>query len=152
MLKPRTMPQGPVTIRRGRRTDFPTLMQLLAPTALQEREKAQVRYWRRVASSPLHDFYVAEQEGTVCGMVLVSYIRSLTSQGWQAVLELVAPVSALRDVGLLLLTFAKTRAQQRGCQQIMVWNTTTNQSEQLTTLFCQAGFLRSGEVLSCALQ
>ena len=152
MLEPRTMSQGPITIRRGKRTDFPTLLQLLTPTALQEIEKAQIRYWRRVASDPAHDFYVAEQEGTVRGMVLVSYIRSLTSQGWQAVLDLVAPASALRDVGLLLLTFAKARAQQRGCQQIMVWNTATNQSEQLTMLFCQAGFLHSGEVLSCALR
>jgi N-acetylglutamate synthase-like GNAT family acetyltransferase len=152
MLEPRTMPQGPVTIRRGKRTDFPLLLQLLAPTALQERDKAQVRHWRRVASSLLHDFYVAEQEGTVCGMVLVSYIRSLTSQGWRAILDFVAPVSALDNVGLLLLTFAKTRAQQRGCQQIMVWTTTQDQSEELSTLFCQAGFLRSGEVLSCALQ
>ena len=152
MLEPRTMPQGPVTIRRGHRTDFPLLLQLLAPTALQEVEKTQVRYWRRVASSPLHDFYVAEQDGIVCGMVLVSYIRGLTSQGWRAILDFVAPVSALDDVGLLLLTFAKTRAQQRGCQQIMVWTTTQDQSEELTTLFCQAGFLRSGEVLSCALR
>jgi N-acetylglutamate synthase-like GNAT family acetyltransferase len=146
------MPQDPVTIRRGKRTDFPLLLQRLAPTALQEMEKAQVRYWRRVASSPIHDFYVAEQEGTVCGMVLVSYIRGLTSQGWRAILDFVAPVSAFSDVGPLLLTFAKTRAQQRGCQQIMVWTTTQDQSEELTTLFCQAGFLRSGEVLSCALR
>jgi len=152
MLEPRTMPQGPVTIRRGKRTDFPLLLQLLAPTALQERKKAQVRYWRRIASSPLHDFYVAEQEGAVRGIILVSYIRGLTTQGWRAILDLVAPVSALREVGLLLLTFAKTRAQQRGCQQIMVWHTTKDQAEELTTLFLQAGFLHSGEVLSCALQ
>ena len=152
MLEPRTMPQGPVTIRRGHRTDFPLLLQLLAPPAVQKRDKTQVRYWRRIASSPIHDFYVAEQEGIVCGMVLVSYIRSLTSQGWQAILDLVAPVSALRDAGLPLLTFAKIRAQQRGCQQIMVWHTTKDQSEELTTFFCQAGFIRSGEVLSCALR
>jgi N-acetylglutamate synthase-like GNAT family acetyltransferase len=146
------MPQGAVKIRRGKRTDFPRLLQLLAPTVPQETEKAQVRYWRRVASDPTHDFYVAEQEGAVRGMVLVSYIRGLTSQGWRAILDLVAPVSALRDVGLLLLNFAKTRAQQRGCHHIMVWNTPEEHSEELTALFVQAGFRHSGEVLSCALR
>jgi N-acetylglutamate synthase-like GNAT family acetyltransferase len=146
------MSQGPVTIRRGQRTDFPLLLQLLEPTALPEREKAQVRYWRRVASSPVHDFYVAEQEGIVHGMVLVSYIRGLRTQGWQAILDLVTPVSALLEVGPLLLDFAKARARRRGCQQIMVWHTTKDQTEELTTFFLQAGFLHSGEVLSCALQ
>ncbi|MSQ47502.1 MAG: hypothetical protein EXR78_03795 [Deltaproteobacteria bacterium] len=146
------MSQGPITIRRGQRTDFPLLLQLLSPTPSPEHEKAQVRYWRRVASSPVHDFYVAEQEGLVHGMVLVSYIRGLTTQGWQAILDLAAPVSALREVGPLLLDFAKIRARQRGCQRLMVWRTTQSQSpEELTTLFLQAGFLRSGEVLSCAL-
>jgi N-acetylglutamate synthase-like GNAT family acetyltransferase len=146
------MPQGAVKIRRGRRTDFPLLLQLLAPAAPQETGKAQVRYWRRVASDPTHDFYVAEQGGIVRGMVLVSYIRGLTSQGCRAILDLVAPVSVLCDIGLLLLNFAKTRAQQRGCHHIMVWDTPEEQAEELTALFVQAGFLRSGEVLSCALQ
>ena len=145
------MLQRSVKIRRGKRTDFPTLLQLLTPIALQDIDKAQVRHWRRIAGDPTHDFYVAEQEGVVRGMVLVSYIRGLTYQGWQAILDLVAPVSALREVGLVLLNFAKTRAQQRGCHHILVWQTTP-QEEGLTTLFCQAGFLRSGEVLSCALQ
>ena len=145
------MQQGSVKIRRGKRTDFPTLMQLVTPTVSQDVDKVQVRHWRRIAGDPTHDFYVAEQEGTVRGMVLVSYIRGLTSQGWQAILDLVAPVSALRDVGLVLLNFAKARAQQRGCQHILVWQT-THQEEGLTALFCQAGFLHSGEVLSCALQ
>jgi len=145
------MPQGAVKIRRGKRTDFPMLLQLLAPTSLQEIDKAQLRHWRRIAGDPTHDFYVAEQEGTVRGMVLVSYIRGLTYQGWQAILDLVTPVSALRDVGLALLNFAKARAQQRGCRHILVWQT-TYQEAGLTALFCQAGFLHSGEVLSCALQ
>jgi len=152
MLEPRTMSQAPVTIRRGHRTDFPLLLQLLEPTTLPENEKAQVRYWRRVASSPVHDFYVAEQEGSVRGMVLVSYIRGLTTPGWQAILDLVAPASALREVGPLLLDFAKIRARQRGCQQLTVWHMMKNQAEELSTLFSQAGFLHSGEVLSCALQ
>lgn len=152
MLEPRTMPQGAVKIRRGKRTDFPLLLQLLASTAPQEIDKAQVRYWRRVASDPIHDFYVAEQGGIIRGMVLVSYIRGLTSQGWRAIVDLVAPVSAVCDIGLLLLNFAKTRAQQRGCHHILVWNTPKEHSEELTTLFVQAGFLRSGEVLSCALR
>jgi N-acetylglutamate synthase-like GNAT family acetyltransferase len=145
------MPQSAVKIRRGKRTDFPMLLQLLAPITPQEADKAQVRHWRRIAADPTHDFYVAEQEGTVRGMVLVSYIRGLTYRGWQAILDLVAPVSALRDVGFALLNFAKARAQQRGCQHILVWQA-THQEEGLTALFCQAGFLRSGEVLSCALR
>ena len=152
MLEPGTMPQDAVKIRRGRRTDFPRLLQLQPSIAPQEVNKAQIRHWRRVASDPSHDLYVAEQGGTVRGMVLVSYIRGLTAQGWRAILDLAAPVSALCDTGLLLLNFAKTRAQRRGCHSIMVWNTPKEQAEEFTALFVRAGFLRSGEVLSCALR
>ncbi len=146
------MSQGPITIRRGQRTDFPLLPQLLEPTVSPQSEKAQVRHWRRVASNPTHDFYVAGREGSVRGMVLVSYIRALTTPGWRAILDLVVPVAALSEVGPLLLDFAKARARQRGCPHLMVWMTTQDQSEELSTLFLQAGFLPSGEVLSCALQ
>jgi GNAT superfamily N-acetyltransferase len=152
MLEPRTMPQGAVKIRRGRRTDFPTLLQLLPPIPSQEVNKAQVRYWRRVAGDPSHDFYVAEQGGTVRGMVLVCYIRGLTAQGWRAILDLVAPAPSLCDAGPLLLDFAKTRALRRGCHHIMVWNTPEEHSEDLIALFVRAGFRHSGEVLSCALR
>ncbi len=146
------MSQGPITIRRGQRTDFPLLPQLLEPTVSPKSEQAQVRHWRRVASNPTHDFYVAGREGSVRGMVLVSYIRALTTPGWRAILDLVVPVAALSEVGPLLLDFAKARARQRGCPHLMVWTTTQDQSGELSTLFLQAGFLLSGEVLSCALQ
>jgi predicted N-acetyltransferase YhbS len=146
------MSQGPITIRRGQRTDFLLLPQLLELTVSPESEKAHVRHWRRVASNPTHDFYVAAREGGVHGMVLVSYIRALTTPGWRAILDLVIPVAALSEVGPLLLDCAKARARQRGCAHLMAWPTTQEQSKELSMLFRQAGFLPSGEVLSCALQ
>ena len=138
-------------IRRGKRTDFPVLMTLLTPTATEEPDKAQARYWRRLASDPMHDFYVAEQEGIIRGMVLVSYIRSLTHQRWQAILDLAVPVSAACDIAQELLNFAKMRARKRGCQHLLACVNTHERQEQLALLL-RAGFLCTGEVLSCGLQ
>jgi N-acetylglutamate synthase-like GNAT family acetyltransferase len=145
------MLQGSTKIRRGKRTDFPALMTLLTSVTIQEPDKVQARYWRRLASDPAHDFYVAEQEGRVRGMVLVSYTRSLTDQRWQAIFDLIAPVSTACDIAQELLNFAKLRARKRGCRHLLVWVKTYERQEQLAFLL-RAGFLGAGEVLSCELQ
>jgi len=144
------MPQGSMKIRRGKRTDFPALLTLLTPGGTQESDKTQARYWRRLASDPTHDFYVADQEGKVRGMVLVSYTRSLTEQRWQAIFDLIAPVSTTCDIAQELLNFAKLRARRRGCQRLQICFKAYEHQEQLAFLL-RAGFLGIGEVLSCKL-
>jgi len=137
-------------IRRGKRTDFPALRALLAPTAQAGADKAQARHWRRLASDPGHDFYVAEQEGTILGMVLVCYVRGLRHYGWQAILDLVIPPPSACTLGQQLLDFAKAHARKRGCQHLLVWGTDQAGDERLA-LLTQAAVDRAGEVLSCSL-
>ena len=144
------MHDGSVKIRRGKRTDFPALRALLAPAEQAGADKAQVRHWRRLARDPGHDFYVAEQEGTIQGMVLVGYVRELRHYGWQAILDMVMPSPAACTIGQQLLDFAKARARKRGCQHLLVWVTDQARDERLPAL-AQAGFRRVGEVLSYSL-
>ena len=144
------MQHDSVKIRRGKRTDFPALLALVAPADPAAATKAQARHWRRLASDPAHDFYVAEQEDTLRGMVLVSYVRGLRHYGWQAILDVVFPSPAVCAISQTLLDFAKARARKRGCRHLFVWVTDHARDEQLAPLM-QAGFHRAGEVLSCGL-
>ena len=101
------------TIRRGKRTDCVALQALLFPEDSGELSKAAARHWRRLAQDPAHDFYVAERDGTLWGMLLVSYVRALRNPGWQAVLDTAVLQTASPDIGRALLRFAKERARKR---------------------------------------
>src|SRR5262245_51229458 len=133
------MQGGSVKIRRGRRTDFPALISLLAPAEASATDKAQIRHWRKLASDPGHDFYVAEHEGSIQGMVLVSYIRGLRHPGWQAVLDMVVSSAVIYSIGQELLDFAKGRARKRGCRSLLAWQHKASVSESFL-LCAQRGF------------
>ncbi|MBM4257791.1 MAG: GNAT family N-acetyltransferase [Deltaproteobacteria bacterium] len=145
------MPQGLLTIRRGKRTDLPALAPLLPFFTSHDLDKKQTQHWRRLVSDPAHDFYVAEHQEALQGMVLVSYIRTLTCLGWLAILDLAVSPSASGDIYTALIAFAKGRAHKRGCQRIIVSTRSGEQQMPLTSLL-ETGFLRTGEVLSCPLQ
>ena len=145
------MRHGLINIRRGKRTDLPALAPLLAFPPTHNTDKKHTQHWRRLASDPAHDFYVAEQQGTLQGMVLVSYVRTLIHLGWLAVLDLAITPPASSDVSLELIDFAKARARKRGCQRIVVYTDSSEHQMPLTPLL-ETGFLRTGEVLSCPLQ
>ena len=76
-------------MRRAKRTDISALRLLAAPAAAESVSRTETRHWRRLASDPQLDFYVAEQAGAVQGMLLMCYVRSLGSPGWQALLDLI---------------------------------------------------------------
>ena len=145
------MPHGLITIRRGRRTDLPALAPLLAFPPTHDTDKKHTQHWRRLVSDPAHDFYVAEQHGTLHGMVLVSYVRTLVHLGWLAILNIAVVPLAPGDISHRLIDFAKTRARKRGCQRLVVYVSGSEPQMALTPLL-EAGFLRMGEVLSCFLQ
>jgi hypothetical protein len=145
------MPQGSITIRRGKRTDLPAFAPLLSFLSAHQTDKKQTQYWRRLVNDPAHDFYVAEQHGTLQGMVLVSYVRTLLHLGWLAILEFALTPPARHDVSRELIAFAKSRASQRGCQRIIVSIDGGAPQTPLTPLL-ETGFLRTGDVLSCPLQ
>lgn len=142
-----------VKIRRGKRTDLPALQTLLhpeAPGVPGAADLACTRHWRRLASDPSLDFYVAEQEGTILAVLLVCYVRELREYGWQAIVDTVLPASASSLLGQHLLDFAKARARQRGCRRLLAWPRDTMEEHQVTTL-TQGGFHAVGDVLSCDL-
>ncbi len=140
------------TIRRGKRTDCVALQALLFPEDSGELSKAVARHWRHLAQDPAHDFYVAERDGTLRGMLLVSYVRALRNPGWQAVLDTAVLQTASPDIGRALLRFAKERARKRGCQ-VLTCSAPSDQhsSRMLLELLMEDGFQRSGAVLHCSL-
>ena len=143
-----------LTIRRGRRTDLSACQTMLFPDASGgEWRKAEVRHWRRLARDPALDFYVAQQDGELQGMVLVSYVRRLRRSGWLAVVDLAVLPSAPAQVGQALLSFARERAQKRACPS-MVWLPDSDQSTaQLIPAFLRDnGFQQVGEFWSCHLE
>lgn len=145
-----TMCAEAIKIRRGKRTDLPALMALLNPTASAPFDKAQVRHWRRLASDPSLDFYIAERDGAILGALVVCYIRTLREQGWQAVLDVALALASSCELGLALVRFAKMRARKRGCRRLIVWRGKTASHDHLAILQ-QGGFRPAGDMLSCEL-
>ncbi len=142
-----------LTIRRGRRTDLSACQTLLFPDASSEEwRKAEVRHWRRLARDPALDFYVAQHDGLLQGMILVSYVRRLRRSGWLAIVDIAVLPAAPVQVGQALLSFAKERARKRACPS-MVWLPGSCQStSQLTPAFLRAhGFQQVGAFWSCSL-
>ena len=143
-----------LTIRRGRRTDLSACQTLLFPDAAgEEGRKAEVRHWRRLARDPALDFYVAQHDGLLQGMILVSYVRRLRRSGWLAVVDSAVLPAAPAQVGQALLSFAKERARKRACPSL-VWLPGSSQSTaQLTPTFLRAhGFQQVGAFWSCPLE
>jgi N-acetylglutamate synthase-like GNAT family acetyltransferase len=139
-----------IKIRRGRRTDEAALEILLSPVIRTDTAKAQVRHWRRLASDPSLDFYVAEHDGSIQGVVLVCYVRQLRVRGWEAVLDIAVHPAAASTIGQILLDFAKARARKRGCQQLRMYAQYASRDQHYGFL-AQAGFVPTGDVLSCGL-
>lgn len=133
-------------IRRAKRTDIPALRLLATPAAAKSISRTETRYWRRLASDPRLDFYVAEQAGAVQGMLLVCYVRTLGSPGWQALLDLIVRPAVVPDIAQALLDFAKARARQRGCQQLLVQSDRADRQ-----LLTQNGFAAAGPLFACPL-
>ncbi len=115
------MSEPRVRIRRGRRTDFTAVMQLLAAsgTALPPPERATLRRFRNLVNDLGADFYLALVDGVLAGLVHVTYARQLAAAP-MARLEYLVVADAMRrrGVGASLLRFAQERARQHGCARL----------------------------------
>jgi len=107
-----------VQIRRGRRTDFTAVMALLAHSGIRvpPADRSTLRRFRLLVADLGTDFYVALVDGTMAGLVHVTYARQLT-QGPAAALDRLVVAEAFRGqgIGSELLAFAQRRARKRGC-------------------------------------
>jgi GNAT superfamily N-acetyltransferase len=121
-------------IRRVRRTDFTAVMAMLAAAgvAVPPPERATLRRFRNIVADLGADFSLVLVDGTLAGLVHVTYARQL-AQPPRATLEqlVVATPFRRRGVGSALLAFAAARAGKRGC-----------------TLLCYAAARTDGEARS----
>jgi GNAT superfamily N-acetyltransferase len=105
-------------IRRGRRTDFVAVMNLLAASevAVPPPDRATLRRFRNIVADLGADFYLALVDETLAGLVHVTYARQLTT-GPRARLDqlVVADAFRRRGVASALLAFVQRRARKRGC-------------------------------------
>lgn len=113
-------------------------------------EKTLVRLFRRLVNDLGYDLYVAEQNGEVCGVVMVGYRRLLVQGGLCAMLDGVITVENGGEIGQRLIAFAKERAQKRGCH-IFQAQMGGQQGEEWGRLLSAAGFTSAGEWFSCPL-
>jgi GNAT superfamily N-acetyltransferase len=115
------MPDLRVRIRRARRTDFTAVMQLLAASgvAVPPPDRATLGRFRHIVADLGADFYLAVVDGTLAGLVHVTYARQLSSPPHARLDELVVtePFRG-RGIGSALLAFAQDRARQRGCDTL----------------------------------
>jgi len=115
------MPDARVHIRRGRRTDFTAVMNVLAASgvAVPPPDRATLRRFRNIVADLGTDLYLAMVDGTVAGFVHVTYARQLTVLP-QARLDqlVVAAAFRRRGIGSALLAFARHRARRRGCADL----------------------------------
>jgi GNAT superfamily N-acetyltransferase len=112
------MSENRVHIRRGRRTDFTAVMELLAAsdTAVPPPERASLRRFRQLVNDLGGDFYLALVDGQLAGLVHVTYARQLAAAPAARLEWLVVATAHRRSgTGTALLCFAQRRARQRGC-------------------------------------
>jgi len=115
------MPEIQVHIRRGRRTDFTAVMQLLAASrgAVPPPDRATLRRFRNLVNDLGADFALALVDGALAGLVHVSYARQLPVLPLARLEQLlVAEPFRRQGVGTALLAYVRQRARRRGCSAL----------------------------------
>ncbi len=141
-------------IRRGKRTDLAALEALCRPDASAPRSGKDVaRHWHRLADDPGLDFYVAQDDDGLHGVVLLSYVRRLRDRGWHAFVDIALDDTAPMSVGNALLEFAKRRARTRACDAVL-WlpDLEVPTPLEVGALLADNGFCRRGACWSCPIE
>ena len=141
-------------IRRGKRTDLAALEALCRPGASAPRSGKDVaRHWRRLADDPGLDFYVAQDDDGLHGVVLLSYVRRLRDRGWHAFVDIALEDAAPTSVGNALIEFAKRRARTRACDAVL-WlpDLEVRTPPEVAALLADNGFCRRGACWVCPIE
>ncbi len=144
------MKEKGLKIRRGKRLDFAAVRALVASQSRWEglAEKKLARLFRRLVKNLGYDLYVAEHQGHICGVVVVSYHHLLVQGGLCALVNtLIAPEGEIRRG---LFAFALERAQKRGCRRVEV-QIQEDQREEWDGLLAAYGFREAGRWFSRTL-
>ena len=129
--------------------DLPRIVRLLAADPLgAQRECADEPLapsysaaFAAIESDPHNELLVADVEGTVAGVLQLTYLPSLTYRGsWRAQIEGVRVDPALRGrgIGRALLAEACERARRRGCRLVQL--TTDRQRPDAIAFYEELGF------------
>jgi GNAT superfamily N-acetyltransferase len=119
-----------LTFRRARRADLPRLLALLADDVLGRNREAAASAdpayaaaFAAIDADPNQQLLVAEADGTVVGMLQVTFIPGLSRQGsWRANVEAVRVAAELRGrgIGSQLMAQAEQLARERGCRLVQL--------------------------------
>ncbi len=141
-------------VRTARDEDLPELVRLLADDplgALRERyvlplPEAYLRAFEAIQADPNNELVVLDQDGTLVGMMQLTFIPYLTHQGrWRALVEGVRVDGSCRGQGLgrRMFEWAIERARLRGCAMVQL---TTDKSRPAALGFYRGlGFVDSHE-------
>ena len=134
-------------IRRGRRTDFSAVMQILAASGVSvpPPDRRTLRRFRYLVNDLGTDFYVADVDETIAGLVHVAYTRQLAAAPAARVeYLLVAADFRRRGIGSALLRFAAQRARRRGCGRLSC--TLLGDAPEARHLLAEHGLTATGTV------
>jgi GNAT superfamily N-acetyltransferase len=119
-----------LTFRRARRADLTRLLALLADDVLGRNREAAASAdpayaaaFAAIDADPNQQLLVAEADGTVVGMLQVTFIPGLSRQGsWRANVEAVRVAAELRGrgIGAQLMAQAEQLARERGCRLVQL--------------------------------
>ena len=115
------MSAQPAHIRRARRTDFTAVMGLLVRSGLPAPppDRPTLHRFRALVADLGTDFYVAEVDGTLVGLVHVTYARQLAVPPVARLDQLlVAEAFQHRGIASALLAAMERRAHRRGCSHM----------------------------------
>lgn len=147
-------------IRAATETDLPVIVSLLANDplgALRETagEALSSRYraaFKAIDGDPHHHLLVSEVEGSVVGVLQLSYLPHLTYEGgWRAQIEGVRVDEAVRSrgVGRAMIEAAIEMARKRGCHLVQL--TTDRRRPKALDFYLNLGFEASHEGLKLHL-
>lgn len=115
------MSPEPIRHRRGRRTDFVAIIEILAVSGIPvpPPDRRTLRRFRRIIADLETDLYVVLVGTRLGGLVHVTYARHITL-GTQGRIEalVVSPDLRRRGIGSSLATLALRRAKRRGCYEL----------------------------------
>lgn len=154
------MNEASLTFRPAMRKDLERIVQLLADDPLGSRREAASlplasnyeRAFEAIVEDVNNELVVAEQAGTVVGVLQITFIPYLTHQGsWRALIEGVRVATEVRStgVGKHLVVWAIGRARERGCRMVQL---TSDKSRPDAIRFYQSlGFTASHEGMKLQL-
>lgn len=143
---------GSIRIRRARRTDFTMVMKLLADSgvAVPPPDRRVLRRFRNLVADLGGDLYLALVDGSVAGLVHVTYARQLSTTALADLAQLlVAAPHRQRGIGRQLLEFAAVRARKRGCVALSC--RLSARSDAAAAMLRAGGFVEAGSILQLAL-